>query len=223
MRPLRVATSTSFLLFLIAVNAFFFLCSVVSADPLREVQKSRVYRKVLGGPNKSTSPDKVYTKKWLNPGSFFGQLFLQDDGYLLLFEWLSLPALKYGPVTTTIRRKTEYLEVVRTYLDSDAKAIAISILIPHPRSQQVVDQGIIQAFQKRIPTPELLHSKKDLDLAEGKKATLYKWEDNQCSIVYRGSKSSLIEARVESCRLESNLENFVKDLNLTLFDQRLES
>jgi len=194
----------------------------VLADPLKEVQGSRTFKKVLGRQNIKVTSEKVYTTKWMNPGTFFGQVFLREEGYRLLFEWLSIPDKIYSPLQTTISKKAEYLGVERVLLDQTSKTITLTILIPHPRSREVVEQRMMHVFTDLIPTEAEIHSQMELEL-EGGKAKSYELEDGRCKIIYHGVMNSLLEAKVDHCLQRKSLEDFVKSLNLKLFDQRLQS
>lgn len=198
------------------------MLSNACAKPLQEVTNSRVYRKALGSRDKRATAKEYYTKKWFDPGTFYGQIFLREDGYQFLYDWLEIPHQIYSPVETRTKKEAEYFKTTRTYLDDKSKAIKITILIPHPRSIEAIHQGLVEEFNQYHQLDASIIKKSEIALGE-QKGILYQLADAQCSVLIQNAKESLIEARVESCNQEKNLVNFVKSLNLTLFNQRLMS
>lgn len=191
-------------------------------EPLRELETSKVFKKTIKTVKKKHYYHEFYTEKWFNAGSFYGQIFLRDNGEKFLFDWLDLPEEIYSPAKTAVVREPEFFKTERIYLDDKAKSIAITILIPHPRSIEAINQGLVSEFSKYIPKEGSFGKRAEVQLKEGS-ATLYQLENGECSAVIHAAKESLIEARVIHCSLQSNLEKFIKDLNLILFNQRMQS
>lgn len=191
-------------------------------EPLDEVVKSKQFRTVLGRRKDKTTSEKTYTKQWFNPGSFYGQLFLQPHGYQLLFDWLSLPRLKFSPVDTKHKKAPEYLRVTRSYLDEMTKPVSIKILVPHPRSAESIKQGLVAEFENIRPSVAEIYKETDLPLGD-KKASLIELENGQCIIIYDAAMGTKIEARVDNCKQQEVLIAFFKELNLDLLNQRLQS
>jgi hypothetical protein len=194
-------------------------------DSMDQLKKSKEYRAYLSNANrifKERSKD-LYSEKWFNPGSFYGQVFIKDDGYLNLYQWLNIDPQKFSLVETEAFYEPEFLRTVRGYLDRKSHFIEMTIIAPHPRSLEAIKLGLVTNYQKLFPGSTDIDEIGDLDLGFDKIGKIATLKNGQSQLVYTTEQGTRILASVEHFRHKESLISFFKSLNLGLFEQRVNS
>ncbi len=197
---------------------------VFKIHPLDALRRTTVYRSALGsrsGIVKSNNKE-LYSAKWFEPGSFYGQLFLSEKGYLNIYEWLQVPST-YSLVETNVTRENEFLLTSRSFLSSKSQFIEMLVMAPHPRSFEAIKLGLVPNYQALFPKDNEIEERSMVDIDERRKAELVVIKSGASRLIYTSGAGTRIMVAVEHYRFNQSAIAFMKSLNLGLFDQRIQS
>jgi hypothetical protein len=201
---------------------FFILISASTAfpDSLSDILDS-LGRKDLG---KKTPQPADTSDTWFEKDSNLSKLFAQDPSSLdLIRQWLGdLTDKEYTFANEEKIKKAEYVSVSAIYNSTKGSNVILTVLVPHPKSIELINNGLIADFRSQEP-PGLSITAEEKMVLKNITATFYQHKGSGCSLLYKLPKSATLNIKDPSCADARNIINFAELLNIDRLKKKLDS
>lgn len=201
---------------LVATNTF------SQTNNLDELVESEPIEDMTNKNKKNAFSSYTKSKVWLKPGSNFAKIFLMRDP-TILYDWLGHKDFPFKVKNKFCGNEKEYAFMNRNYLTDENKVISLNLLIPHPKYEDLVSFGYLEAINKYEP-PELKVKYSENFFAKGLEGTLHYHDDsiNTCSIVIKFIKESRIVIN-SNCSEIKNMKKIAETLSYDRLKEKLNS
>jgi hypothetical protein len=167
---------------------------------------------------------QAYTAKWFEAGSNFSHVFIGKGGPKLLAEWVGAKALGYK-MSKVIQSKEEDYAGMKTYIypigAKNNTSIQLMILVPHPRSAEARELGVISEFALLEP-PSFTPEETIKVTAAGHKGTAY-FKADEITILFHLNKGAILHLTVEKRLGLGIMQRYAEQLNFERLNSKLGS
>lgn len=193
-------------------------------DPLAELLQSKTLKKTLGKPSKNRSKMKYPLQPWFRPDSALENLFSNAEFAPKLIEWLKPTDPVYQTGKPRISFERTHVHADALILDRKRQSMfQLTVLVPHPAFATMIEGNIVEDFAQREPPSLKTTSSQDLE-SHGVKGIKYHLRSERCSGLFKIAQGTWIELRsVEPCGQDNALAALAEQLDLPLFEQKLQS
>ena len=205
--------------------AFLGTLSASHADSLKQLEQTKAYRKVLN--TKQKKLPSLYSEKWFSRATWYGRVFLDDEGASLLFAWLGTDAKKaqqraYTGGLLSVKKEVEGIVVSREFVTPNFKQLVVTIVVPHPRSAVACGAGLVPICNV-VTTPKEKRFSETSVVREYGPSEYIKTTDNECVYLTHLPKNGLLQIKNDLCSSEAELKEFFDSLDIETLTKRLNS
>lgn len=197
--------------------------TVSAASPLDDLKRSQVMRDLRAsensGENFRNKSSHRYVKG-LDPTSNFASLWATPFSAGLLVGWGNIKVPHYNLKRSISTRTENGVKVEATIDDGRSFELDVTIMIPHPTIEPLVQGGIIKEYSQFTLPPDQTDTSRSIPL-EGGTGTFYQSVQGTCSIVIPVSRSGVINVASKNCLKTDEMLNVVKQFDLVRLNRKL--
>lgn len=164
-----------------------------------------------------------YKQGDLDPDSNLAKALNSRPKDKLLMVWAEGGLMGFLKIDESAKREERYVINQSTFRDQQStQKIVLQIILPFPRYRMQADLGFIEEMAALQPPRLKTTSSEEIRIGP-RKATLYRHEGGDCSVVMNLPQGALLSAQALECKSDKRLKSFVHMLNLSRLERKLNS
>lgn len=189
------------------------------ADDLRKVLKSQ---DLVDISNKNITSALQPATRWLKPGSNHKLLF-SESWPKFLSEWLSADTYPYEMKYQSHVGEREYNHLRQVYQHPTGAKFFFNIFVPHPKFQDLIDYGLVQALAQVAPPGLKVTRVEDLEVNKIPAQLYFMRDQPGCRLTLELKKNLIATFRTKSCDNKERLVELANKINFVRLNALLES
>lgn len=187
--------------------------SLLKSEPVKDLTNNNQLNSVS---------NQTKSSRWLKPGSNFSKLF-QTKTPTMLYDWAGHTKTTLNIQNEFCGNTNEFVYLNRYYISKKNEKITLTVLVPHPRYEELIERGLYNNFLKYEPPTLKIKYSENLEI-QGEKAELYYHETflNTCSLLFKLDRESRIILE-GPCKETANLKKIAETLSFERFKEKINS
>jgi hypothetical protein len=207
---------------LLSTACIFLLCQNAYSGPLDELAQSPEMIK-FDKESKIIAAQSESASVWFKPGSNLEKIFASSKGAQEVISWIDTSVTTWRKSKFSSRQRPEYLMTQVHYHNTILSAdVDVTILIPHPRYQEIVNLKLVKDFTDLEP-PAFKPVSDDLVNIQGNPGHAYLRPQDKCSLVIKVNHDAVVNVESDDCNSTSSIIAFAKSLNISRLNRKLDS